>query len=488
MIAHNNDKTSLINRVQEKLPTISSADIELIGQAYDFGQEAHQGQKRANGKPYFEEHCVHVADHMLELGMDTPLVCAALLHDTIEDTPVTAKEIEKLFGKEIAHLVEGVSKLGKVKYRGNERHVESLRKFFVSVAQDVRVVILKLGDRWHNLETLEFLPAEKQQRIALESIMIHAPLASRLGMGKLVSTINDLAFPYAYPEEYKRTKKLMDGLISDADTTITKMYRGLSIDLNSTLGYTPKIDKRIKSSYSLYKKLLRKRWNTDEIYDLVALRAIVNSVSDCYQSLGAIHSHWRPVPGRIKDYIAVPKPNGYQSLHTAVFSGDGPIVEIQLRTPEMHEFNEFGVASHHSYKNSHLQKGADKESFAWIEQLRELQSADLTSSDYLKRLRTDFFQDRIFVFTPKGDVIDLPAGATILDYAFAVHSQIGEHASGGKINGKFMALKTPLASEQIVEIVTSSRAHPSDKWLEMCVTNGAIAKIRRYNKKQHDLA
>lgn len=488
MTTENHNKASLIQRVREKLPHISEDDISLIEAAYDFGKEAHKGQKRANGKPYFEDHCVHVADHILELGMDTPLVCAALLHDTIEDTGVTAEQIEKRFGKEIAQLVEGVSKLGKVKYHGNERHVESLRKFFVSVAQDVRVVILKLADRWHNLETLEFLPPEKQHRIAIESIMIHAPLASRLGMGKLVSTINDLAFPYAYPQEYKRTKKLMDDLIKNADTTITKMYRGLVADLHTTLGYTPKIDKRIKSSYSLYKKLVRKKWNVDEIYDLVALRAIVNSVADCYQSLGSIHSHWRPVPGRIKDYIAVPKPNGYQSLHTAVFSGDGPIVEVQIRTNEMHEFNEFGVASHHSYKNAHLQKGTDKESFAWIEQLREFQNADLTSSDYLKRLRTDFFQDRIFVFTPKGDVIDLPAQATILDFAYAVHTQVGEHASGGKINGKFMALKTPLVSEQIVEIVTSPRAHPSDKWLEMCITSNALGRIRRFNKKQHDLA
>jgi GTP pyrophosphokinase len=480
-------KSALISRVRDTIPSISEENIGLIERAYDFGKLAHKGQKRANGKSYFEEHCVHVADHILELGMDTPLVCAALLHDTIEDTEVTAEQIKKEFGAEIATLVEGVSKLGKVKYRGNERHVESLRKFFVSIAQDVRVVILKLADRWHNLETLEYLPPEKQQRIALESIMIHAPLASRLGMGKLVSTINDLAFPYAYPKEYARTKKLLDDLIKNANTTITKMYRGLSADLHVSLGYTPKIDKRIKSTFSLYKKLERKKWNVDEIYDLVALRAIVNTVSDCYQALGSIHSHWRPVPGRIKDYIAVPKPNGYQSLHTAVFSGDGPIVEMQIRTNEMHEFNEFGVASHHSYKNSHLQKGTDKESFAWIEQLREFQDADLTNSDYLKRLKTDFFQDRIFVFTPKGDVIDLPAGATILDFAYAVHSQVGEHASGGKINGKFMALKTPLVSEQIVEIVTNSKAHPSDKWLEMCVTSNALGRIRRYNKKQHEL-
>lgn len=487
MIAQAPDKSSLINRVKHKLPNITEKEIDLIKQAYDFGKAAHQGQLRANGKPYFEEHCVHVTDHILELGIDTPLICAALLHDTIEDTAVNVEDIQENFGQEIASLVEGVSKLGKVKYRGNERHVESLRKFFVSVAKDVRVVILKLADRWHNLETLEFLPPEKQQRIALESIMIHAPLASRLGMGKLVSTISDLAFPYAYPDEYRRTKKIMDELITDAESTVTKMYRGLSVDLNETLGYTPKIDKRIKSSFSLYKKLLRKKWNTESVYDIVALRAIVNTVSDCYQALGAIHGHWRPVPGRIKDYIAVPKPNGYQSLHTAVFSGDGPIVEIQIRTQEMHEFNEFGVASHHSYKNSHLQKGTDKESFAWIEQLREFQSAELTSSDYLKRLRTDFFQDRIFAFTPKGDVIDLPAGATILDFAYAVHTQIGSHASGGKINGKFMALKTPLVSEQIVEIITSPRAKPSDKWLEMCITSNALNKIRRQNKKQHDI-
>lgn len=482
------DKVSLINRVKEQLPNISGFDVGLIERAYDFGEAAHKGQKRANGKTYFTEHCVHVADHILELGMDTPLICAALLHDTIEDTPVTKEDIEEKFGKEIAELVEGVSKLGKVKYRGNEQHVESLRKFFISVAQDVRVVILKLADRWHNLETLEFLPPEKQHRIAMESIMIHAPLASRLGMGKLVSTISDLAFPKAYPNEYKKTKDLMDAVVKNADTTITKMYRGLAADLHESLGYNPKIDKRIKNSFSLYKKLVRKNWNIDEIYDIVALRVIVNSVSDCYQALGAIHSHWRPAPNRIKDYIAVPKPNGYQSLHTAVFSGDGKIVEIQIRTAEMHEFNEYGVASHHSYKNPMIQQGTEKESFAWIEQLREFQNDELKSSDYLKRLRTDFFQDRIFVFTPKGDVIDLPAGATILDFAYAVHTQIGSHASGGKIDGKFMALKTVLVSEQIVEIVVSPKAHPSDKWLEMCVTEKAQSRIRSYNKKHRNIA
>jgi GTP pyrophosphokinase len=263
------------------------------------------------------------------------------------------------------------------------------------------------------------------------------------------------------------------------------MYRGLAVDLHATLGYSPKIDRRVKSVYSLYKKLSRKKWNVEEVYDLVALRAIVRTVPDCYQALGAIHTHWRPVPGRIKDYIAVPKPNGYQSLHSSVFSGDGPIVEVQVRTQEMHEYNEYGIASHHSYK-AESSKGTSKESFAWIEQLRDFQSADVSPNDYLKRLRTDFFQDRIFVFTPKGDVIDLPAGATLLDFAYAVHSKIGETASGGTINGKYAALKTPLNSEDIVQVITNGKAHPSEKWLEQAATSNALVRIRRYLRQRRD--
>lgn len=485
MATSNKALHDFIATVKHAEPSTSSYDIGLIERAYLYAQKAHAGQIRASGEPYFDAHCVPVAKHVIQMGMDATLICAALLHDTIEDTDTTCEALTAEFNAEIAQLVEGVSKLGKIKYHGNERHVESLRKFFVSVAADVRVVILKLADRWHNLETLEFLPPEKQQRIALESLMIHAPLASRLGMGKLVTTINDLAFPYAYPEEYKKTKQLMDARLKKADATITKMYRGLAADLHTVLGYTPKIDRRIKSVYSLHKKLSRKKWNVDEVYDLVALRAIVHTIPDCYQALGAIHTHWRPVPGRIKDYIAVPKPNGYQSLHTSVFSGDGPIVEIQVRTKEMHEYNEYGIASHHSYKSSD-NKGTTKESFAWIEQLRDFQSADISPGDYLKRLRTDFFQDRIFVFTPKGDVIDLPAGATLLDFAYAVHTKIGETASGGTINGKYAALKTPLNNEDIVEIITNGKAHPSEKWLEQAETSNALTRIRRYLRQRRD--
>ncbi len=480
------DINSFLKTVNKRLPQLKAQDLQLIKHAYNYAKQAHSGQLRASGKPYFEGHCVPVAVHVLDFGMDAPLICAALLHDTIEDTSITVKNLKDEFGEEIAFLVEGVSKLGKIKYSGNEYHVESLRKFFVFVARDVRVVILKLADRLHNLETLQFLPEDKQHRIAVESIMIHAPLASRMGMGKLVSQINDLAFPYAYPDEYKKTKLIMDELIKNSDETVKKMHRDLSVDLYNDLNYLPKIDERVKGTYSFYKKMIRKKWNTKEIYDLIAIRAIVQSIPDCYRALGVIHHHWRPVPGRVKDYIAIPKPNGYQSLHTVVFSGDGHFIEIQIRTPEMHQFDEYGLASHHHYKHPETQKGTDKESFAWIEQLRELQNSNLTANEYYSQLKTDFFEARIFVFTPKGDVVDLPAKASILDFAYAVHTKIGERASGGRINGKFMALKTQLKSEQIVEIVTNNKAHPSDKWLELCITNNALSNIRRYLKIKHD--
>jgi len=305
-------------------------------------------------------------------------------------------------------------------------------------------------------------------------------------MGKLVGIINDLSFPFAYPEDYKKTKELRDSQLENAEHVMNKINSEISNLLKDSLGYIPKIDQRVKGLYSLYKKLDRRDWNTDEIYDLVALRIIVKDIPECYKALGAVHGQWKPVPGRVKDYIAVPKPNGYRSLHTAIFSGDGSIVEVQFRTEDMHQFNEFGVASHHSYKSAQFHKSKN-ESFAWVEQLGEFQKADVSPSDYIHRLKTDFFQDRIFVFTPKGDVIDLPTGATVLDFAYFIHTKIGEHAGGGKVNGKFVALKTPLNNEDIVEIVVNSKSHPTDKWLEQCVTSNAIGYIRRYIKKVHIL-
>lgn len=461
---------------------LRSEDKKLLSHAFAFGQIAHTGQKRSSGEEYFTGHSVPVSLKIASLGLDIDSIAAGLLHDTIEDTTVTYEQLKSEFNQDIADLVEGVSKLGALKYKGSERHVESLRKFFMSVAKDTRVVLIKLCDRWHNLETLHFLPEPKQARIAKESILIHAQLASRLGIGQLVTVINDLSFPFAYPSEYLKTKQLLESRLKDENEIITKMYRNLLAELTNELGYTPKIDKRIKGVYSLYSKLKLKNWNIDEIYDLIAIRVIVRQVSDCYKSLGVIHSHWRPVPGRVKDYIALPKPNGYQSLHTVVFSGSGPRVEIQVRTEEMHLYNEYGVASHHLYKQR--SEKITQQTTDWFKQLGEFQKSDVSSKEYLKELTNNFFSDRIFVLTPKGDVIDLPVNSTVLDFAYSIHSDVGDHAMGGRINGRFVALKTELSSEAVIEIVTDTKAKPSVKWLDWVTTNHAKNRIKRYVNKQ----
>lgn len=455
----------------------------ILEQAFMYGEKAHKGQIRASGQQYFFAHCVPVAQRISSLGYDWKVVAAGLLHDTIEDTSTTEDDIAKNFSPDIASLVQGVSKLGKLKYKGSDRHVESLRKFFLAIAKDSRVVVIKLCDRWHNLETLHFLPKEKQQRIAQESILIHAQLASRLGIGQLVTTINDLAFPYAYPEEYAKTKKLLESRLKDEKDTITKIYRNLLTELTPALGYKPKIDKRTKGMFSLYTKLVRKDWNIDEIFDLIAIRVILKKIPDCYAALGIIHAHWKPVPGRVKDYIALPKPNGYQSLHTVIFSGNGPRVEIQIRTEEMHAFNEYGIASHQLYKNS--QNGSTTEhTQEWFRQLGEFQKTNQSTENYLDELATNFFSTRIFVLTPEGDVLDMPKGSTVLDFAYLIHSDIGDTAMGARLNGQFCALKTPLENEMVVEVVTDKKTRPSDKWLEWVITNHAKEKIKRKLNKQ----
>lgn len=468
---------------KQTIDSMGAGSKEMLNEAFEFGAKAHLGQLRANGQQYFFAHCVPVAQRISSLGYDWKVVAAGLLHDTIEDTPVTEEQIAKTFSSDIATLVQGVSKLGKLKYKGSDRHVESLRKFFLAVAKDSRVVVIKLCDRWHNLETLQYLPKEKQQRIARESIFIHAQLASRLGIGQLVTTINDLAFPYAYPEEYQKTKKLLESRLKAEKDIITKIYRNLLSELTPALGYAPLIDKRIKGMFSLYTKLIRKDWNIDEIFDLIAIRVIVDKIPDCYTALGAIHAHWKPVPGRVKDYIALPKPNGYQSLHTVIFSGGGPRVEIQIRTKEMHAYNEYGIASHQLYKNDQLGTTTDHTK-EWFKQLGEFQKVNSSSDNYLEELASNFFSTRIFVLTPEGDVMDMPVGSTILDFAYLIHSDIGDSAIGGRMNGQFYALKTPIENESIVEIVTDKKSKPSEKWLDWVRTNHAKEKIKRRINKQ----
>ena len=456
------------------------AELALAAKAWRLGASWHAGQKRASGKDYFKGHCAHVALHLHELRMPTSTIIAGLLHDTIEDTEADRDLLEKEFGPEIAFLVDGVSNLGLLKYRNYKRHVASLRKFFVAVAKDTRVIAIKLCDRCHNLKTLKYLPAEKQRRIAEESMLVHAQLAQRLHITQLVQQINDNAFPFVYPEDCQRVRQLQKASLKKAEVIIGRIYRQCLQLLHQNLGYTPTIDRRIKSTYSLYKKLLDKDWNIDAIYDIIALRIIVRDLEGCYKTLGLIHGRWQPLPNRFKDYIASPKTNGYQSLHTIIFSGDGRMVEIQIKTAEMHQIAEFGLAAHIDYKSAGAKRRID-----WLDQLKILKNPQrFDIHDYLKELRTDFFADRIFVRTPLGDVIDLPRGATVLDFAFAIHTDIGLKARGGRINGVYKALKTPLQEQDIVEIATDKKVSPQRDWLTWAKTPLARQQIKAYLNKQ----
>lgn len=460
----------------------SVKDKGLITKAYQFAKKAHAGQKRASGAPYFE-HVYETGKNLAQFGMDATTIAAGLLHDTIEDTQVTEAELFEAFGTEIVFLVNGVTKLGALKYRGRERHIESLRKFFIAIAEDLRVVIIKLADRLHNVQTLEFLPPDKAKRIAIETIEIHASLAFRLGMRKLTGEMEDAAFPYAYPKEHEMIEKLLKQRKKTDEKYIEKVYKSLKKQMAQYGIKDIKTDYRVKHKYSLWRKLQRKNLDIEKIYDIVALRVIMPTVEDCYRLLGFIHTTWRPLPGRIKDYIALPKPNGYQSLHTTIFTGDGGIAEIQIRTPEMHRQAEYGIASHFMYKEGQ-KTGVLPENISWIEDLKDVQKAEKDQSKFLENLKADFFQDRIFILTPKGDVIDLPKGSGVLDLAFAVHTEIGLQAKAARVNGKYCSLKTILENGAIVEVETSKDSHPTSKWLDWVKTTLAKKQIRSYLKEK----
>jgi GTP pyrophosphokinase len=421
--------------------------------------------------------------------MDADTISAGIMHDVLEDTNVTEEEMTKEFGEHITKLVQGVTKLGKLRYSGMERHVESLRKFFVAAADDIRVVVIKLCDRLHNIQTLEYVNKEKQKRIALETIELHARLADRLGMGRLKAELEDAAFPYVYPEEYKKTVELFQSLRPISDEQLEKVVEALEEDLGVFDVRIQRIDSRIKHLYSLWQKLKRYKMDVNKVYDVIALRIIVPNVSDCYQALGVIHGLYRPVPGRFKDYIAIPKPNGYKSLHTTIFTGDGAILEIQIRTKEMHEEAEYGIASHLSYKEmgKNLSEQEIKRKVGWTKELLEWQKDVEHHKDFLKNLQNDFFQNRVFVFTPKGDVIDLPEGATPIDFAYALHSKIGDRTSGAKINGRLLPLDTKLHNRDIVEIEVKDSATPNRKWVDMAATTLAKRKIRQYIREHGGL-
>jgi GTP pyrophosphokinase len=467
---------------------INKKEEDLIDRAFKFAEHAHQDQKRLSGEPYFV-HAFEVSKTLARLGMDAQTIAAGLLHDVLEDTQITEEEIKKEFGDDIVFLIKGVTKLGTLKYRGHERHVESLRKFFVAMANDLRVVIIKFADRLHNLNTLQYVREDKRNRIAIESIEVYAPLANRLGMGKLKGEIEDAAFPYAYPKEYAQVEEIIKEKKDSFKKNLTEVREKLEKELKKNKINFAEIDYRIKHKYSLYKKLLKYEMDIEKIYDIVALRVVVDSIEECYRVLGLVHSIWNPLPGRIKDYIAVPKPNGYRSLHTTIFTGLGRVAEIQIKTKEMHAEAAYGIAAHFAYKEQGTKKVKDdKNKFKWIEELKELKYLPNDPKKFFDHLKMDFFNDRIFIFTPQGDVIDLPEDSSPIDFAYSIHSDIGDHTSSAKINNKMSPLYTKLKNGDIVEIATKKDAKPSDKWLEYVKTSIAKKHIKAYLEKHSLLA
>lgn len=477
--------------MQDKLEIILNSfedekDKTLIKRAFEVAKKAHEPQKRESGEPYIV-HPLGVALALVKIKMDASTIAAALLHDVVDDTSITLKDIENEFGNEIAFLVNGVSKLGHIKYQGVERHAENLRKMLVATAVDVRVIIIKFADRLHNMQTLSALPARKQTRIAIETLEIYAPIAMRLGVFELARQLEDLAFPYIYPKEYKYVKKESEERIRHGDKYLKKLTPILVKALKKT-GVVPlSINTRVKHLYSLWRKLEKYDYNWDAINDLVAIRLIVKNIEDCYRALGIIHKLWKPLPGRIKDFIALPKPNGYQSLHTAVLATGGRKVEIQIRTKQMHSEAEFGVAAHWQYKNRVKQsQKAMKKTYDWISKLHEWKKDTSNTEDFLEKLKMDVFSDRIFVFTPTGDVIDLPQGSTPVDFAYNIHSNIGNKCAGATVNGKMVALNAELKNGDIVEVITSKNKKPSRAWLSFAKTSNAKSHIKRWFRKENE--
>lgn len=499
-----NEKTNL-KELLSIIENKTKEDIEIISKAYFFAQKAHEKQLRKSGEPYFN-HLFETAKILAQIGMTATTVSAGLLHDTIEDTETTPEQLEKDFGKEITFLVEGVTKLGHLRYHGANRYNESLRKLFVAMSKDIRVLIIKLCDRLHNMRTLEFVEEDKQQKIAKETLEIYAPLAYRLGIRKLNRELEDISFRYVYPNEYKKIENLVKAKRGNLENFLEKFIKSVKKELAKNGIVDFQTDYRVKGLYSLYKKLDRKEASLENIYDLLAIRIIVSDVPQCYKILGIIHSVFKPMPGRIKDFIAFPKPNGYKSLHTTVFTGDGEIVEVQIKTKEMQLEAEYGVASHILYKkqtNDGLKNIKTNPKFDWLKKIipknnegnkiadipkwvKELvlyQTDENNTESYLDDVKNDFLGERIFVFTPKGDVLDLPKDCSIIDFAYSIHSDIGDHTSGAKINGKFVSIDTKLSNGDVVEILTKPSSKPTRKWLDYAKTTLAKRHIKNIIEK-----
>jgi len=481
------DKIVRLMDIQEVLQKNNITNIEKIHKAYVYAAQKHRGQLRKSGEPYLS-HPLNVALILANMNMDLDTVTAGILHDTLEDTDATYEELAELFGEDVAFLVDGVSKIGKISFKSSEEKMaENFRKMLISMSKDVRVIVIKLADRLHNMRTIDYLSEEKKQRIAKETMEIYAPLAHRLGIAWIKWELEDLSFRILNPDKYYEIYNLVKLKRSEREAYLNQVINLLDAHLKN-VNIQAEVTGRPKHFYSIYSKMIKKKTSFDEIYDLLAVRVIVKTVSDCYATLGIIHNLWKPIPGRFKDYIAMPKANMYQSLHTTVVGPNGLNVEIQIRTEEMHRIAEEGIAAHWKYKEGKVFNPKDDTTFVWLRQLLEQKELN-KPQDLVEALKEDILPRQIYIFTPKGDVIELPEGSTPIDFAYAIHSKVGEKCVGAKVDGKMVNLKYKLKNGEKVEIVTSPTQEPRSDWLNIVKTNRAKIRIRNYlRKKEEDLA
>src|ERR1700757_1878522 len=465
----------LMKRMQESRP---NDDLELVKKAYDYSMKNHAGQSRASGEPYLV-HPLEVALVLAEMKMDSVAVAAGLLHDSVEDTSVTIVDIRKEFGEQVAHIVEGVTKISKIDFATREeQQAENLRKMMLAMVDDIRVILIKLADRLHNMRTLEHLPPDRQQKIAKETLEIYGPIAHRLGMGKIRGELEDLGFKYLEPIPYEQVKDAVESHRKVGEAFLSRV-EGVVRDKLKEAGITAKVESRTKRYYSIHKKLVRQRIKVEQVYDLYAMRIITRSVQDCYAVLGIIHNVWRPVPGRIKDFIAMPRPNFYQSLHTSVITEDGTPFEVQIRTEEMHKMAEEGIAAHWKYKDGAV-SAQDEQRLAWLRQVVEWQRDVSDPNEFLSTLKVDLYPEEVYTFTPKGKVVVLPRESTPIDFAYAVHTEVGHSCVGARVNGRMVPLRHKLHSGDIVEILTQPGHKPSRDWLAVVKSSRARNKIKHW--------
>lgn len=455
-------------------------DISLLRQAYLFSAMVHKGQLRKSGEPYLA-HPLEVANILAELRLDVVCIVTGLLHDVVEDTNASLEEIERHFGKEIAHLVDGLTKISQIGYASREEsQAETVRKMLLAMVDDIRVMLVKLADRLHNMRTLDYLPSEKRKQKAEETLDVYAPIAHRLGMGKIRGELEDLAFKHLYPEDYTNMQAVVEKKRPELEKHLDEIKQIIEEKMHENGVSFVRVEGRIKRLYSIFMKLKRQKISVDQVYDLMAIRIITKTVRDCYGVLGVIHNMWKPIPGRFKDWIAIPRNNMYQSLHTTVVSDLGQAFEVQIRTEEMHRIAEEGIAAHWKYKENKLGKKEDDEAFVWLKKLVEWQQDVSDSKEFMDGLKLDLYPQDVYTFTPKGKVIELPRGSTPIDFAYAIHTDVGHACTGAKVNGRIVSLRYQMKNGDVVEVITQPGSHPSRDWLKFVVTARARNRIKKY--------